>query len=195
MAIKIKNLIGENLSNTFSVEIAKPCFLNFKLNSSSIQKSIIEIFNDRKIYGSKKEQKKYNIEFVSANPTGPMHIGHCRGAVFGDVLANLLEFHGNKVTREYYVNDYGNQIKNFTRSVYMRIREIKYKEKFTIEPDLYPGEYIKDIAKKIIDEDEKRDFKEFENDFDFLCQKSLNLSMEYIKSDLNKLGIKHINFL
>ena len=194
LAIKIKKLIEENLSNTFSVEIAKPCFLNFKLNSSSIQKSIIEIFNDRKIYGSKKEQKKYNIEFVSANPTGPMHIGHCRGAVFGDVLANLLEFHGNKVTREYYVNDYGNQIKNFTRSVYMRIREIKYKEKFTIEPDLYPGEYIKDIAKKIIDEDEKRDFKEFENDFDFLCQKSLNLSMEYIKSDLNKLGIKHDKF-
>ena len=70
--------------------------------------------------------------------------------------SNLLEFHGNKVTREYYVNDYGNQIKNFTRSVYMRIREIKYKEKFTIEPDLYPGEYIKDIAKKIIDEDEKK---------------------------------------
>ena len=194
LAIKIKNLIEENLSNTFSVEIAKPCFLNFKLNSSAIQKNIIEIFNDRKIYGSKKEQKKYNIEFVSANPTGPMHIGHCRGAVFGDVLANLLEFHGNKVTREYYVNDYGNQIKNFTRSVYMRIREIKYKEKFTFEADLYPGEYIKDIAKKIIDEDENRDFKDLENDFDFLSQKSLNLSMEYIKSDLNKLGIKHDKF-
>ena len=194
LAVNIKNLIDEYLSNTFSVEIAKPCFLNFKLNSSSIQKSIIEIFNNRKIYGSKKEKKKYNIEFVSANPTGPMHIGHCRGAVFGDVLANLLEFHGNKVTREYYVNDYGNQIKNFTRSVYMRIREIKYKEKFKIEPDLYPGEYIKDIAKKIIDEDENRDFKDLEDDFDFLSQKSLNLSMEYIKSDLSKLGIKHDKF-
>ena len=142
----------------------------------------------------KKSKRNTILNLYSLTLLVQCSIGHCRGAVFGDVLANSLEFHGNKVTREYYVNDYGNQIKNFTRSVYMRIREIKYKEKFIIEPDLYPGEYIKDIAKKIIDEDKNKDFKDFENDFDFLSQKSLNLSMEYIKSDLNKLGIKHNKF-
>ena len=72
-----------------------------------------------------KSNKTYNIEFVSANPTGPMHVGHCRGAIYGDVLANLLSFNGNKVVKEYYINDYGNQIKNFVESVYLRIVEIK----------------------------------------------------------------------
>ena len=99
-------------------------------------------------YGSKKSKRNTILNLMSANPTGPMHIGHCEGAVFGDVLANLLEFHGNKVNKEYYVNDYGNQIKNFTRSVYLRI-EIKYKEKFIIEPDLYPGDYIRTLQKKL----------------------------------------------
>ena len=81
----------------------------------------------------------YNIEFVSANPTGPMHVGHCRGAIYGDVLANLLKFNGNKVTKEYYINDYGNQIKNFVESVYLRIKEIKFNEKFPTKENLYPG--------------------------------------------------------
>ena len=96
-----------------------------------------------------KSNKSYNIEFVSANPTGPMHIGHCRGAVFGDVLSNLLLFNGNKVIREYYINDYGNQIHNFVKSVYLRIREIKFKE-FISNENLYPGNYIKEIASNII---------------------------------------------
>ena len=90
----------------------------------------------------------YNIEFVSANPTGPMHVGHCRGAIYGDVLANLLKFNGNEVTKEYYINDYGNQIKGFVESVYLRILEIKYKKKFPNKENLYPGVYIKYIAKK-----------------------------------------------
>ena len=194
LATKIKKLIEDNLSDTLIVEIADPCFLNFKLKKLSLQKSILEIFEASTKYGSNNGNKKYNIEFVSANPTGPMHIGHCRGAIFGDVLSNLLKFHGNEVTREYYVNDYGNQIKNFTKSVFLRIREIKYKETFKVEPDLYPGEYIIDIAKKIINENKKKNFENFQDDFDFLSNKSLSLSMEYIKLDLNKLGIKHDNF-
>ena len=76
-----------------------------------------------------------------------MHIGHCRGAVFGDVLSNLLTFNGNKVVKEYYINDYGNQIKNFVESVYLRIREIKFKEKFSLKENLYPGDYIIEISK------------------------------------------------
>ena len=79
-----------------------------------------------------------------------MHVGHCRGAIYGDVLANLLIFNGNKVTKEYYINDYGSQIKNFVESVYLRIIEIKYKKNFQKKENLYPGLYIKDIAEKII---------------------------------------------
>ena len=79
-----------------------------------------------------------------------MHVGHCRGAIYGDVLANLLKFNGNKVTKEYYINDYGNQIRNFVESVYLRIIEIKYKKEFPKKENLYPGLYIKDIAEKII---------------------------------------------
>ena len=75
--------------------------------------SNINLILDNKFYGSTKSNETYNIEFVSANPTGPMHVGHCRGAIYGDVLANLLSFNGNKVTKEYYINDYGSQIRNF----------------------------------------------------------------------------------
>ena len=86
--------------------------------------NINSILKSNDLYGSRKSNEKYNIEFVSANPTGPMHVGHCRGAIYGDVLANLFMFNGNKVTKEYYINDYGNQIINFTQSVYFRIKEI-----------------------------------------------------------------------
>ena len=82
----------------------------------------------KRFYGSKNQKETFIIEFVSANPTGPMHVGHCRGAIFGDVLSNLLIFNGNKVVKEYYINDYGNQIRNFVESVYLRIRELKFKE-------------------------------------------------------------------
>ena len=78
------------------------------------------------------KKKKYNIEFVSANPTGPLHVGHCRGAIFGDVISKLLIFNGNKVTKEFYVNDYGNQINIFSESVFYRLKEIKFNEPFPI---------------------------------------------------------------
>ena len=77
-----------------------------------------------------------------------MHVGHCRGAIYGDVLANLLKFNGNTVTKEYYINDYGNQIDNFTKSVFLRISEIKYNKKFIKEEGLYPGDYIYRHSKK-----------------------------------------------
>ena len=90
-----------------------PGFLNLKLTNAGIISIIKDIFENNESYGSKKSNETFNIEFVSANPTGPMHVGHCRGAIFGDVLSNLLSFNGNKVVKEYYINDYGNQIKNF----------------------------------------------------------------------------------
>ena len=120
------------------------------------------ILKNNKTYGSFKTDKNYNIEFVSANPTGPMHVGHCRGAIYGDVLANLLMFNGNKVTKEYYINDYGNQIKNFVESVYHRIIEIKEKKSFPNKDNLYPGEYIKDIATNIVNENKNLDLNDYD---------------------------------
>ena len=136
----------------------------------------------------------YHIEFVSANPTGPMHVGHCRGAIYGDVLANLLKFNGNKITKEYYINDYGNQIKNFVESVYLRIKEIKFNEKYPTKENLYPGYYIKEIAEIILDENKEKNFDIYEKNYEFLREKSLYESMKLIKSDLKKLGISHDNF-
>ena len=169
-------------------------FLNIKLSRSALLKNINLILSNSKIYGSIKHSSTYNIEFVSANPTGPMHVGHCRGAIYGDVLANLLMFNGNKVTKEYYINDYGNQIENFVESVYLRIIEIKNKKEFTKNANLYPGIYIKDIAKKIINENRNQDFSDYKKNFEFLKKESLKTSMELIKKDLNLLGISHDNF-
>jgi arginyl-tRNA synthetase len=194
LAVKIKTLIIKNIKDFKNVEIAGPGFLNFKLSDDALIRSINKILKDRINYGKKYSNNSFNIEFVSANPTGPMHVGHCRGAIYGDVLANLLMFNGNKVTKEYYINDYGNQIINFTKSVYLRIREIKYDEEFLKSKDLYPGEYIIEIGKKIIDANKNEEFKNFDKSFILLKEESLKYSMELIKSDLKKLGIEHDNF-
>ena len=194
LASKIKKLFLEKIKEFEDIEIAGPGFLNIKLKNEVIKKIALDITKSKNKYGSSNNNKKYNVEFVSANPTGPMHVGHCRGAIFGDVLANLLKFNGNKVTKEYYINDYGNQIKNFTKSVFLRIREIKFKEKFVNSKNLYPGDYIIDIAKNIIQSNPKLEFKNYEDCYEILTKESLNESMKLIKSDLNELGIIHDNF-
>ena len=162
-----------------------------KLSKEGFVENINLILKSKDSYGSKKISKSYNIEFVSANPTGPLHVGHCRGAVFGDVLSNLLLFNGNKVTKEYYINDYGNQIRNFVESVYLRIREIKFKEKFILKENLYPGVYIKEIAQNILDNNKNINFKTLDDCYDELKKLSLQGSMTLIKNDLKKLGIQH----
>ncbi len=193
LALKFKDIFLNKISNFSDIDIAGPGFLNIKLSKSALQKNISLILNNN-IYGSTESNETYNIEFVSANPTGPMHVGHCRGAIYGDVLANLLIFNGNKVTKEYYINDYGGQIKNFVKSVYFRIIEIKYKKQFPKKENLYPGLYIKTIAEKIIVENTKLDFNDFEKNFEFLKKVSLKHSMELIKKDLKLLGISHDSF-
>ena len=135
LAEKIKKIFLNEISSFSEIQIAGPGFLNIKLSNLALIKNINSILKNNKTYGSNKTSENFNIEFVSANPTGPMHIGHCRGAVYGDVLSNLLKFNGNKVTKEYYINDYGNQIINFVKSVFLRIREIKFKEKFVSKKD------------------------------------------------------------
>ncbi len=194
LAKDIKDLLLKKINHFEKIDIADPGFLNIKISKAGLIHNINNILKTKDTYGSKKSNKTYNIEFVSANPTGPMHVGHCRGAVFGDVLSNLLLFNGNKVIKEYYINDYGNQIKNFVESVYLRIREIKFNEKFVLKDNLYPGDYIKDIAKNIIRDNKNIKIENLEDCFEELKKLSLQGSMALIKDDLKKLGIQHDNF-
>ena len=193
LAKKIKKLIIQN-DNFSQIDIAGPGFLNIKISKKAWIKNIQNILKNKNKYGSNVSRRKYNIEFVSANPTGPLHVGHCRGAVFGDVISNLLIFNGNKVTKEFYVNDYGNQINIFTESVFHRLKEIKLKVPFPSNKGLYPGSYIIDIANKIIkiNPDIKLDnLKKIEKK---LSKEAIKHSMNLIKLDLKHLGIKHDNF-
>ncbi len=194
LAKAIKDILLKNIKDFEKIEVAGPGFLNIKLSMEGLISNITEIFENKNSYGSKISSETYNIEFVSANPTGPMHVGHCRGAIFGDVLSNLLKFNGNKVVKEYYINDYGNQIKNFVESVYLRLREIKFKEKFILKEHLYPGEYIKEIASNIIKRKNNIEVSNLEDSFEELKKLSLDESMTLIKNDLKKLGIFHDNF-
>ena len=181
-----------------NVNVAKPGFINIKFKPIFWTSFIEEIVKSSKIFGinNKENKKKYLVEFVSANPTGPLHVGHCRGAILGDVISNLLLFNGNKVTKEYYVNDYGNQIINFTKSVYFRIREIKFKEPFPIDnEDLYPGDYLINFAQNIIKSNKNIDFKDYKNISDELTILSVKEALNLIKKNLISLGICHDNFV
>tara|TARA_A100001011_G_scaffold400776_1_gene518625 strand:+ start:2348 stop:4072 length:1725 start_codon:yes stop_codon:yes gene_type:complete len=194
IAEKIKGVLSKEIKDFSMVEIAGPGFLNIKLSKEAWIKNINNIFKNKKNFGSIKNKSKYNIEFVSANPTGPLHVGHCRGAIFGDVISNLLIFNGNKVTKEFYVNDYGNQINIFSESVFYRLREIKFNENFPNNKNLYPGSYIIDIAKKILKKNPKIKLDNLKKIKKKLTKDSINYSMNLIKSDLKRLGIKHDKF-
>ena len=125
-----------------------------------------------------------------------MHVGHCRGAILGDVLSNLLIFNKHNVTKEYYVNDYGNQILFFTKSIYLRIREILFGEPFPLSnPDLYPGDYLIEISNNIINNNPYLKFDNFETISEKLTEISVNESLKIIKNNLNNLGVKHDNFV
>ena len=179
------------------IEFAKPGFINIKFTKkfwSEFSQSVIE--NEISYGSSKLKGRKILVEYVSANPTGPLHVGHCRGAILGDVISNLLIFNNNDVSKEYYVNDHGNQIYHFTYSIYLRIREKLFNEKFPIDnEDLYPGNYLIDIASNIITKKKILDFSNYENIKEELKTASVNESLALIKKNLNDLGIKHDNFI
>ena len=199
--IKLAEIIKKNLMSNFkefkNIDIAGPGFLNISFNTIFWRVYINKLITLDSKYGSNKnsKRKKYNIEFVSANPTGPLHVGHCRGAILGDVISNLLIFNGNKVIKEYYVNDYGEQIKNFVYSVYYRILEITHKKPFPEDKKLYPGDYIRHIANKIIKNNSIKDFQNVNKIYKKLSSESLKYSMDLIKDDLDLLGVKHNNFV
>ncbi len=191
-------LIKESDTNIEKIEIIKPGFINIKFNKKFWNLFLKDIIKNQINYGSNANlsKKKYLIEFVSANPTGPLHVGHCRGAILGDVISNILKFNNHSVVKEYYVNDHGGQIINFTKSVYFRIREIIYKEKFpNNDTELYPGDYIIEIANNIIQENKKLDFSNFEKIKSNLTALSIEQSLNFVKSNLLNLGIKHDSFV
>ncbi len=179
------------------IEFAKPGFINIKFTKKfwgEFSQSVIE--NEISYGSSNLKGRKILVEYVSANPTGPLHVGHCRGAILGDVISNLLIFNNNDVSKEYYVNDHGNQIYHFTYSIYLRIREKLFNEKFPIDnEDLYPGNYLIDIASNIITKKKISDFSDYENIKDELKTASVDESLALIKKNLKDLGINHDNFI
>ena len=198
--LDLANILKKNFLENFKefekIDVAKPGFLNINFKIDFWKNHLFKIIQSDANYGSNRNlQQKYNIEFVSANPTGPLHVGHCRGAIIGDALSNLLKFNGHLVTKEYYVNDYGNQIKIFVLSVYHRILEITEEKIFPFDKDLYPGDYIIDIAKKIVEEKNIKDFKSFNKAYEKLAKESLKFSIELIKNNLDNLGVKHDIFV
>ena len=200
--IDLANILAEafkkNDKHIEDISVVKPGFINIKFKSIFWTKFTEEIIKNSKSFGinTKEKKKSYLIEFVSANPTGPLHVGHCRGAILGDVIANILLFNKHKVTKEYYVNDYGNQITNFTKSVYLRIREISFNEPFPLDnEDLYPGDYLIDFAKNILKSHENINFENFDNISEKLTTLSIEEALKLIKSNLKSLGISHDNFV
>ena len=198
LAKLLAKLIKENDDLIEDVSVVKPGFINIKFKPIFWTNFIQSIIKDSDNFGinSNEKKKSYLVEFVSANPTGPLHVGHCRGAILGDVIANILLFNKHKVTKEYYVNDYGNQIINFTKSVYFRIREILFKEPFPPDnDDLYPGDYLITFAENIVNANKKINFENFDQIAEKLTELSIEEALKLIKKNLNILGINHDNFV
>ena len=133
-----------------------------------------------------------NVEYVSANPTGPMHVGHGRGAVFGDALANLLAFAGFKVTREYYINDAGAQVDVLARSAYLRYREALGEDIGTIPEGLYPGDYLKPVGAALAAQYKDALTKQPEAEWlPVVRAKAIEMMMATVRADLAALNISH----
>ena len=176
------------------LEIAGPGFINLTLSQSFWQQRIPEILKAKGAYSASKaaDSAKVNIEFVSANPTGPLHVGHVRGAVFGDALANLLEKVGYDVTREYYINDSGVQIDALGRSSHLRYRQALGEKIDGIPEGLYPGDYLKPVGKALAKEFGEKYKNAPEKEWLALFRKkSVDAMMDLIRGDLAALGITH----
>ena len=180
----------EIIHGVVGVEIAGPGFINIKLHPSyyfNILKQILEESDD---FGSSKlgGNKPVNVEYVSANPTGPLTVGHARGAIVGDSLANLLKKAGFAVHKEYYINDAGKQVNVLGESAYLRYRE-SFGENITIPEGCYPGEYLKDVGESA----KKQEGDKWLNSDDYLPffrEFTVNYMMNEIRSDLKKIGIE-----
>jgi arginyl-tRNA synthetase len=189
MAIKLRadDLIA-------SVDVAGPGFINLTLKPKAWSDALRTVLSEGESYGRSGlgAAQKVNVEYVSANPTGPMHVGHCRGAVFGDALAGLLTFAGYDVTREYYINDAGAQVDVLARSAYLRYREALGEAIGEIPEGLYPGDYLKPVGQALAAEYGDKLLTLSEAAWLPLARsKAIVMMMDEIKGDLAALNIKH----
>jgi arginyl-tRNA synthetase len=193
----LAGLIGpklEALPGVTSVEVAGPGFINIRLADDSWRDELVTILATSERYGLSDigNNERVNVEYVSANPTGPMHMGHCRGAVVGDALARLLEAAGFRVTKEYYVNDAGSQVDTLARSAHLRYREALGEAIGEIPEGLYPGDYLKPVGEALAEEFGDRFVGALESEWlEPFKQKTVAAMIELIKYDLGLLGIHH----
>lgn len=184
----------EELAEVTSTEIAGPGFINLRVADAAWRAELSAIAALAGDYGRSAMggSRMVNVEYVSANPTGPMHMGHCRGAVVGDALASLLEFAGYRVTREYYVNDAGGQVDVLARSAYLRYREALGEDIGEIPAGLYPGDYLKPVGEALAKELGDAYLGKPEEEWLVLFRtRAVAAMMEMIRADLALLGIHH----
>jgi arginyl-tRNA synthetase len=177
-----------------SVDVAGPGFINLTLKPHVWADALRTVVWEGEAYGRSAigKAEKVNVEYVSANPTGPMHVGHCRGAVFGDALCSLLQFAGYDVTREYYINDAGAQVDVLARSAYLRYREALGEDIGAIPEGLYPGDYLVPVGQALAAEYGDKLKAMSENAWlPIVRSKAIAMMMEMIKGDLAALHIKH----
>jgi arginyl-tRNA synthetase len=180
-------------ADVVSAEVAGPGFLNFRLATPLYLKALAAIAQDGDGYGrsSLGQGERVNVEYVSANPTGPMHVGHTRGAVFGDALASLLAWTGFDVTREYYINDAGSQIDTLSRSTLLRYREA-LGETIDIPAGFYPGDYLVPVGRALAAEFGRALLDKPEAEALLLVrERVLAAMMDLIRADLAKLNVHH----
>ena len=203
VANKPPRLIAEYLSSILisderirEVNVAGPGFINMRLEESVLQAVVKSSLLLGSEYGRVQlgNGKRVNVEYISANPTGPLHVGHTRGAVFGDALSNLLNYVGYDVTREYYINDGGTQVDVLARSVYLRYLEAHGQE-VSFEEGTYPGDYLVGVGLALKAEVGDRFVKEDEKVWlEFIREYSTDIMMQLIRKDLDSLGIKMDNY-
>jgi arginyl-tRNA synthetase len=187
----------EALPPVTSAEIAGPGFINLRLNPDAWRDELRTILTEGDAYGASTigDNERVNVEYVSANPTGPLHLGHCRGAVVGDSLARILEAAGFRVTKEYYVNDAGAQVDTLARSVHLRYREALGADIGEIPPGLYPGEYLKPVGVLLASE-YGDDYAEAPEDqwLPLFREWAIKAMLDLIRYDLGLLDIHHDKF-
>ncbi|MCJ8508755.1 arginine--tRNA ligase [Rhizobium lemnae] len=181
-------------ADVVDVTVAGPGFINIRLSSAYWQRLLASIIRDGEGYGRSAvgAGRKVNVEFVSANPTGPMHVGHCRGAVVGDALANLMAFAGYEVTKEYYINDAGSQIDVLARSAFLRYREALGETVGEIPPGLYPGDYLVPVGQVLAKEfGTKLHNMPQEEWMPIVKDRAIDAMMAMIRADLDALNVHH----
>ena len=190
IAQQIAEALGSD-ANVADVEIAGPGFINIRLGAGFWTRHLGVVLSEGTEYGAGAlPTEKVNVEYVSANPTGPLHVGHCRGAVVGDALANLLEFAGQDVTREYYINDAGGQVDVLAASVLHRVREEAGELPGPMPEGHYPGEYLLPVARDLLARQGTALLTD-PNRLAIVRDAAIAAMMELIRHDLALLGIRH----